>query len=132
MEAPVVPVEIVEIPVEKRITKDSTKAEILEFVKETKNPSLVASIIFCESGFKPLAVNSPYEGSKTTRLGYDYSLFQINSYYHESEMTKQGLNFKDPHDSFLYGLSMLEKSTSPWSASMHCWKPLYSKGFLGS
>lgn len=77
---------------------------------------LVRDIIRCESGFNSEAINT-----KAVR-GQDIGIWQINTYYWEEELLKQGFNIHDPKDNLEAGFYLLSKYGSKlWDWSKHCW-----------
>lgn len=80
------------------------------------DPALVERISQCEDEGNPYSI-----GTKAV-VGEDYGPLQINSYYHEAEMKKEGLDITNPLDSLKFGFEMMEKEgTTPWNWSKYCW-----------
>ena len=87
------------------------------------DPELATAIITCESGLKEDAVHvnivDNHEWSRD--IGY----FQLNNYFHGSDMEKRGLDIKDKWDNLEYGFYLLKvQGTNPWVASKPCWSKL--------
>jgi len=89
--------------------------------------ALVRDVIRCEGTMYPTTPNRNIDklGQVWSR---DWGPLQINDFYHEATMRKQGRDIHNNMDSLNYGLEMMQKEgMRPWKASKHCWdKP--SKG----
>lgn len=110
-EAKVIPIKTLESEVERL----STLYQV--------DKKLAMSILECESSFNPNAVN--YNKAKDgTVWSTDLSYWQINDYFHEDIMSRQGLDINNPWDNLEYGFILLrDKGTQPWKASSKCWSP---------
>jgi hypothetical protein len=90
-----------------------TKAEHYEV-----DPTLAASIIYCESRGNPQVIHTNKNGSKDT------GLFQIND-IHTKEAIRYGDNLMTVEGNLNFGMRLMAKEgIRPWSASHHCWKKL--------
>jgi len=80
------------------------------------NEKLARDIIYCESRFKPYALNTK------AVVGEDVGLFQLNSHYWQEIMALNGWNIYNIEDNIEAGMWLLSKSGSaPWLWSEHCW-----------
>ncbi len=81
------------------------------------SPSLAISIVDCESGGDPKAINYNTNGTS------DYGLFQWNDIWIDTFKHK-GLDIKNnPIDNIEAGIQTLKNiGTLPWKASAKCWK----------
>lgn len=83
--------------------------------------ALVKKISLCEDTGNPYSTHANKHG--TTTWSTDIGPLQINDYYNESAMEKQGLDISKPLDNLQFGLQMMSKQgTNPWKASEKCWK----------
>ena len=91
------------------------------------NATVAKAIISCESQNNPNATRKNY--NKEGRLwSEDHSYWQINDYYHQSTMEKMGLDILNPLDNLKYGMYLLKtQGTTPWKASIKCWRDGDSK-----
>lgn len=83
--------------------------------------ALAKKISLCEDQGNPYNTHAnKHEG---VTWSTDIGPLQINDYYNESAMKKQGLDISKPLDNLNFGLQMLkEQGTQPWKASEQCWK----------
>lgn len=87
---------------------------------------LTVALSQCEAGLKApdRKLIDPYATGTQAVLGIDYGPLQVNSYWHEKEMRREGLDIKKWQDSLLYGMKMLKwNGTVHWEASRYCWEP---------
>lgn len=101
----------------------STSTSVVALVKELSsqnkvNEETVMRIIECESSWNPKAIG------RQAVVGEDVGLFQINSYYHESDFQKEGLDIRHSiHDNIVAGFEILkEDGFTPWRSSKKCWE----------
>ena len=93
-------------------------------IKYEVSSSTALAIIKCESAMLPHAVHHNLD-STGKEWSFDFSFFQINSYYHLDTMSKLGLNFYDEWDSLEYGFILLKKNgLNDWTASKWCWNKI--------
>ena len=99
--------------------------EIIRLTKEYKvDEKLVRAIISCESGKNSKAINPNYNKDGSF-WSIDFSLMQINNYFHFTSMEKLGLDYYDEYDSLEYGIILLStEGTRHWQASRTCWSKL--------
>lgn len=82
------------------------------------DPTLMASILYCESRGDPKAKHFNKNGTT------DHSLMQVND-IHKKEALKMGLSIDNPKDNLAYGAYLITKNNaSDYSASKSCWLPL--------
>ncbi len=82
--------------------------------------SLATRIIYCESHNDPLAVRLNYRGGLL--WSRDIGYWQINTYWQEADLAKQGFNIHDPLSNLEAGFWLLKhEGTAPWAWSRGCW-----------
>lgn len=84
--------------------------------KYSVDEELARNIIFCESSFKPDAIN------KRAVVGEDVGLFQLNTYYWQDHMADRNWNIYDTEDNIEAGMWLMNMAgTTPWGWSKPCW-----------
>lgn len=98
-----------------------TTPEIMEAISRYArlykvDEALMKKIIRCESRFKIKARNTE------TVVGVDVGLGQINTYYHDKQMKRMGLDIRNVTDNIEYMAYLMAKNgTSDYQASKRCW-----------
>lgn len=98
-----------------------TTPEIMEAISRYArlykvDETLMKKIIRCESRFKIKARNTE------AVVGVDVGLGQINTFYHDKEMKRMGLDIRNVTDNIEYMAYLMAKNgTSDYQASKHCW-----------
>lgn len=78
------------------------------------------AVMMCESSFQPYAENTQTHQSGV--VSTDYSLMQVNDFYHGKQAEAMGLNIRDPRDNVIYAIQLMEREgLKPWSPSKKCW-----------
>lgn len=104
--------------------KGNTTPEIMESISRyarlyNVDEKLMLNIIECESRFQIEAVNTK------AKVGVDKGLAQINTYYHEKDMKRMGLDIHSANDNVEYMAYLMSlHGTSDYKASRHCWSRL--------
>ena len=98
-------------------TSTTVEASVREYFKDTP---ILAEISKCESTFRHIGKNGEIIRGKVNKG--DIGVMQINTYYHEEEAEKLGINLKTLQGNMAYAKYLYEKEgTTPWQSSSKCW-----------
>lgn len=78
------------------------------------NYVMVASIIYCESGWNENIIGLNKRNGEV--WSKDFGLFQLNDFYHKKEALNMGYDITDPEHNIIYGMYLLRtQGIQPWS-----------------
>jgi len=100
----------------------SVEIDVREYFEDTP---ILAEIAKCESRFKHVGEKGDIIRGKVN--SDDIGVMQINTFYHEDEATRLGINLKTLQGNMEYAKKLYEKEgTDPWISSSKCWKKYVS------
>lgn len=101
-------------------TATTVETDVREYFKDTP---ILAEISKCESAFRHIGKNGEIIRGKVNKG--DIGVMQINTYYHEEEATKLGIDLTTFQGNMAYAKQLYDKEgTAPWLSSSACWQKL--------
>jgi len=98
-------------------TSKTVEVSVREYFKDTP---ILAEISRCESAFRHIGTNGEIIRGKVNRG--DIGVMQINTYYHEEQANKLGIDLMTLRGNLEYAKQLYDKEgTAPWQSSSKCW-----------